>query len=168
MSGATAWRGSNMAAFLARVAGEAGVPCELGHGEDARLTQPDRITWEPVERSGRVRECVVLYEDMTVIWERSMEYDVRLRGIDERAARELETSLFNAFVTLGHTPPALEISDGDIGPFSTAAEQGALIVWRIRVWEPIPYARLRQGHIATTTTGVAVKDQQNVIVGGIP
>lgn len=168
MSGATAHRSpNNIGAFLAALGGEMGSLNELGKAEDDRLAQPARVLWVPVPRSGRLRECTVLYEDGRVFWERSFAYDVKLRGLDESAALVLEESLLNALVTLGATSPAVEIEDGDLDPFSVAAEQGFLIAWRIRVWGPIYYERFRQGHIETTATTIETTDQLGNPAGSI-
>lgn len=168
MSGATAFRCSNLEAFLRALGGAAGVPCELGKAEDDRLTQPARITWSPIERSGRIRECTTLYEDGVVYRERSFQYAVKCRGQDVAASMALEARLMNALVTLGATEPAVEVDEGDFNPFSAAAEQGALVEWKIRVWEPIYYQRYQPGHIETTTTGIETVDQFNQDAGSIP
>ena len=150
------WDRSNIAAFLEAVGGLVGVPCEVGQAEDNRLTQPERIDWVPVPNSGRRRPCTVQYLDGTVFVERSFEYVVHIRAIDVAQAQHLEGKLFNALVDLNATEPSVEFGEGDIQPGSTAAEQGALITWRARVWEPIYYERWGKGHITTATTSVAV------------
>lgn len=156
---------ANIKAIVGRVAGEMGHPGLIGAAEDSRLDQPSRVVWVPVERTRMIRECTTLYSDGVVYYERSNQWDVHLRGMDEAATETLETLLFNALVTLGMTMPAVEISEGDIRPGSVAAEQGCLIVWRLRIWEPIYYSRYVQAHIETATIGVEVNDASNSIPG---
>jgi hypothetical protein len=154
-----AWRRSNMAAFLTALGGEMGIQNALGAAEDNRLTQPRRVDWVPVERSGEQRECTdkSLYQEHgLVFFERSFEYEVRLRGQDEAEARDLETKLSNGLVRLNATRGTVDIGQGDFQPGSTAAEQGALITWRLRVWEPIWFELYQQGHIATTSINVEI------------
>jgi hypothetical protein len=148
-----------MAAFLAALGGEMGIANALGAAEDNRLTQPRRVDWVPTDKSLQHRECTdqSLYADRgRVFYERSLEYEARLRGQDEAEARDLETRLFRALVDLNATRGSVDIGDGDFQPGSTAAEQGSLITWRVRVWEPVWYELYLQGHIATTTVGVEV------------
>jgi len=165
MSGATAFRCSNISAFVGAVAGEMREPGRVGAAEDSRLDQPPRVIWVADERSSRIRECVnrERYAPMVVYRERSTQWAVHLRGQDEAAARTLEAKLFNALFTLGASEPAVEINDGDERPGSVAAEQGYLIIWRLRVWEPLVVESYVQGHIATAGVAVLVSDSDNTI-----
>ena len=165
MSGATAFRCSNISAFVSAVAGEMVEPGRVGAAEDSRLDQPPRVVWVPVERSGLIRECVNTerYGALQVYRERSTQWAIHLRGKDEAEARTLEAKFFNALFALGASEPAVEIADGDERPGSVAAEQGYLIIWRIRVWEPLVVERYVQGHIETSSIGVAVNDASNTI-----
>lgn len=165
MSGATAFRCSNISAFVSAVAGEMGEPGRVGAAEDSRLDQPPRVLWVADERSSRIRECVnrERYLPMVVYRERSTQWAVHLRGQDEAAARTLEAKLFNALFALGASEPAVEIADGDERPGSVAAEQGYLIVWRLRVWEPLVVESYVQGHVTTSSVGVQVSNSDNNI-----
>jgi len=169
VSGAIAYLGSTMAAFLKTLGGEMGLVIELGKAEDDRLKQPARVTWVPVKNSGQVRECADpgSYPDGRVIWERSNAWTVNLRGKDEADARYLEQLLFNGLVTIGATSVTTDITSGDVDPFSVVAEQGYLIAWQVRVWEPIYYERFTQGHIETTVTSVDVTDSLGNEAGSI-
>ncbi len=165
MSGSSAFRCSNITGFVSAVAGEMQEPARVGAAEDSRLDQPPRVIWVADERSGRIRECTNRngYGALVVYRERSTQWAVHLRGLDEGAARTLEAKLFNALFTLGASEPAVEIIDGDERPGSVAAEQGYLIVWRLRVWEPLVVESYVQGHIATSSVGVQVTDSDNTI-----
>lgn len=164
---AKVWEGSNLEALLRALGGEAGIQMLLGAAEDSRLDQPERIVWVPVDRSGKIRECVnrELYIDGVVYWETSFAYDVMIRGINLAWCKGLEARTLNALLTLGASKPSVDIEDGSFQPGSVAAEQGALISWRLRVWEPVYYSRYMQGHVETVAIGVNVDGSDNQVPG---
>lgn len=156
-------RRSNMTAFCKAVGGEMSLDNRLGAAEDSRLDQPPRVIWVPVEDSGEVRECTCEYDDAIVHRERSFEYKVHLRGQDEAACADLEQRLFAALIDVGATEPAIEIGQGDFRPGSSAAEQGCLVIWRIRVWMPLVYRLRTTVPIRSVKTNVNVPSAPNTI-----
>lgn len=170
MSGATMWRVGNIVEFLRALSEAMATPNEIGRAEDSRLAQPPRIIWEPVRDSWQIRECANRsgYAGLKVYYEDSLAYFVHLRGLDVEACNDARASFVYALIQNSWWFNAVIPEAGSLDPQSVAAEQGAHLVIRIRVWTPIVHANLLAGHIETSTTGVIVIDASGNIGGRVP
>lgn len=171
MSGEKTWRASNIEGFLRALSAQAGVKCGLGSAadNDQRLAGRLAVVWTPREDSGQIRECTCGYDRLQVFYEFSLLYDVHMRGSDMLGAIAMMRRISNAMVAIGATSPGVEFTDTfSVGESKVANEPGSVIIWPIRVWEPLVYAEYIDGHITTVTSAVNVTDSEDNVTGTVP
>lgn len=167
-----AWANSNIALFLKDVQAQSGVQCDIGKAGDPKALEragASLCMWLPDETSGKIRECTALHSGVLAYFETSLLWNVCVRGSDARGAFRLLGRLMNALIAVRASKPGVEWTDGfRVNPANIATERGFLIVWPIRIWEPVIYEEYLQGHIETTATSVDIVDQFNEPAGSVP